>query len=191
MRRREFIAGLGSAAAWPVVARAQQSQMPVIGYLNSGSRAANATNEAPFRQGLASMGFVEGRNVTIDYQYADGQYDRLSALATDLLRRQVAVIYADDNTSAMTAKATTTTASVIFRIGGDPIRLGLVASLNRPNGNMTGVSFIQTTTTAIRVQMLHEAVPNAVVMGLLVNPGQPKRRTGDARSTGGRAQAWA
>jgi putative tryptophan/tyrosine transport system substrate-binding protein len=173
MRRREFIAGLGGALAWPVVASAQQSQMPVIGYLSSGSRADYATNEAAFRQGLASMGFVEGRIVTIDYQYADGQYDRLSMLATDLLRRQAAVIYADDNASAMTAKATTTTASVIFRIGGDPIRLGLVASLNRPNGNITGVSFIQTTTTAIRVQMLHEAVPSAVVVGLLVNPANP------------------
>jgi putative ABC transport system substrate-binding protein len=173
MRRREFIAGLGSAAASPLAAQAQQAAMPVIGYLSSGSRANWATNEAAFRQGLASMGFVEGRNVTIDYQYADGQYDRLSALATDLLRRQAAVIYADDNASAMTAKATITTASVVFRIGGDPIRLGLVASLSRPNGNMTGVSFIQTTTAAIRVQMLHEAVPNAVVMGLLVNAANP------------------
>jgi putative ABC transport system substrate-binding protein len=172
MKRREFIAGLGGAAAWPVVARAQQSAVPVIGYLSSGTRAFSF-NETAFRQGLASMGFVEGRNVTIDYQFADGQYDRLPVLATDLLRRHAAVIYADDNASAMTAKATITTVPVIFRIGGDPIRLGLVASLNRPNGNMTGVSFIQTTTAAIRVQMLHEAVPNAVGMGLLVNPANP------------------
>jgi putative ABC transport system substrate-binding protein len=173
MRRREFITGLAGAAVWPVFARAQQPAMPVIGYLGSGTRAFYAFNETAFRQGLASMGFVEGRNVTIDYQFADGQYDRLPVLAKDLLRRRAAVIYADDNASAMTAKATTTTVPVIFRIGGDPIRLGLVASLNRPNGNVTGVSFIQTTTAAIRVQMLHEAVPNAVGMGLLVNPANP------------------
>jgi putative tryptophan/tyrosine transport system substrate-binding protein len=171
--RRDFFTLLGSAAAWPLAARAQQAAMPVIGYLRSGSRAFFGTNEAAFRQGLASMGFVESRNVSIDYQYADGQYERLPALATDLLHRQVAVIYAADNASATTAKSAGATVPVIFRIGGDPVQLGLVTSLNRPNGNITGVSFVQTTTSAIRVQMLHEAVPNAGVMGLLVNPDNP------------------
>jgi putative ABC transport system substrate-binding protein len=173
MRRREFIAGLGSAAAWPVVARAQQQAMPLIGYLSSGSRASLANHEAAFRQGLISMGFVEGRNVAIDYQYVDGQYDRLSATAADLLHRQAAVIYAADNASATAAKAAATRTPIVFRIGGDPIKLGLVTSLNQPERNLTGVSFIQTTTAAIRVQMLHEAVPHAVVVGLLANPANP------------------
>jgi putative ABC transport system substrate-binding protein len=174
LKRRDFITLLGGAATtWPLAARAQQAKVPVIGYLRSGSRAFYAPNEAAFRQGLASMGFVESRNVTIDYQHADGQYERLPVLAADLLHQQVAVIYAADNASATAAKAASQTIPVIFRIGGDPVQLGLVSSLNRPNSNMTGVSFIQTTTSAIRVQMLHEAVPNAGVMGLLVNPANP------------------
>jgi len=145
----------------------------MIGYLRSGSRAFYAANEAAFRQGLASMGFVESRNITIDYQHADGQYERLPVLAADLLHQQVAVIYAADNASATAVKAASPTVPVIFRIGGDPVELGLVTSLNRPNGNITGVSFVQTTTSAIRVQMLHETVPNAGIMGLLVNPANP------------------
>jgi len=174
MRRREFIAGLGGvAAAWPAMVRAQRPVLPVIGYLRSGSRAFFGPNEAAFRQGLTSMGFIESRSVTIDYQYAEGQYDRLSMLATDLLRRKVDVIYAADNASATTAKGATTTVPIVFRIGGDPLQLGLVASFNRPGGNLTGVSFVQTTTSAIRVQKLHEAVPNALVMGLLANPTNP------------------
>jgi putative tryptophan/tyrosine transport system substrate-binding protein len=173
MRRRQFIAGLGGAAAWPLAAGAQQPAMPVIGYLRSGSRAFFAINEAAFRQGLTGMGFVEGRNVAIDYQYVDGQYDRLSASAADLLRRQVSVIYAADNAAATTIKAVSTTTPIVFRIGGDPIELGLVTSLNRPEGNLTGVSFVQTTTAGIRVQMLHEAVPNAAVVGQLANSANP------------------
>jgi putative ABC transport system substrate-binding protein len=161
------------AAAWPLAARAQQRALSVIGYLRIGSRALYANNEVAFRQGLASMGFVEGRNVAIDYQYVDGRYDRLSASASDLLRRQVAVIYAADNASATTMKAVNTATPIVFRIGGDPIKLGLVASLNRPEGNLTGVSFVQTTTAAIRVQRLHEAVPHAIVVGLLANPANP------------------
>jgi putative tryptophan/tyrosine transport system substrate-binding protein len=173
--RRQFLTllGGGAAAVWPVGARAQQATVPVIGYLRSGSRTFFAANEAAFRHGLAGVGFVESRNVTIDYQYADGQYERLPILAADLLHRQVPVIYAADNASATAAKAASPTVPVIFRIGGDPVQLGLVTSLNRPNGNMTGVSFVQTTTSAIRVQMLHETVPNAGVMGLLVNSANP------------------
>ena len=119
------------------------------------------------------MGFIEGRNVAIDYQYAENQNDRLMALTADLLRQPVAVIYAGDNITAVMVKSATTTIPVVFRIGGDPIQLGLVTSLSRPDGNMTGVSFLGTATGAIRLQMMREAVPNAAVMGLLVNPANP------------------
>jgi putative ABC transport system substrate-binding protein len=128
---------------------------------------------AAFRKGLSEAGFVEGRNVAIEYRWAGNDPTRLPALATDLVSRPVAVIYAGENASALAAKAATTTIPIVFRIGGDPIQLGLVTSLNRPGGNATGVSFLQTTTTGIRVQMLHEAAPNARVMGLLVNPANP------------------
>src|SRR6201982_1076891 len=171
MKRREFITLLrGAAAAWPLVARAQRQPMPVIGYPRSGSRAASSQVEAAFRQSLSSMGFIEGRNVAIDYQYAENQNDRLMALTADLLRQPVAVIY---NITAVMVKSATTTIPVVFRIGGDPIQLGLVTSLSRPDGNMTGVSFLGTTTGAIRLQMMREAVPNAAVIGLLVNPANP------------------
>ena len=174
MRRREFITLFGgAAAAWPLAAGAQQGPMPVVGYLASGSRAASSRNDAAFRQGLNSMDFVEGRNVAIDYRYAENQRDRLPALAADLVRRQVALIYVTDNPSALAAKSATATIPIIFRIGADPIQLGLVASLNRPDANVTGVSFLVTTTGASRLQMLHEAVPNAVQVGLLVNPANP------------------
>jgi putative ABC transport system substrate-binding protein len=147
--------------------------MPVVGYLRSGSRVASSQIEAAFRQGLNSMGFIEGRNVAIDYQYAENQNDRLAALAANLIRQPVAVIYAGDNSTAVTVKAATTTIPVVFRIGSDPLRLGLVPSLNRPGGNLTGVTFLATTSQAIRLQMMREAIPNAVVMGLLVNPANP------------------
>src|SRR5215472_12474244 len=135
IERRKFLATLGgAAAAWPLAARAQQPGMPVIGYLRSGSRAASSQVEAAFRQGLSSMGFIEGRNVAIDYQYAENQHDRLMALTADLLRQPVAVIYAGDNITAVMVKSATTTIPVVFRIGGDPIQLGLVTSLSRPDG---------------------------------------------------------
>ena len=170
IRRRAFITLLGgAAAAWPLAARAQQPAVPVVGYLRGGGRVASALLDAAFRQGLASMGFEERRNVTIDYRYVDGQYDRQAAEVADLLRRQVAVIYAADNAAALVAKVATTTVPIVFRTGGDPIQLGLVTSLNRPGGNVTGVSFLTTATAAIRLQMLHEAVPSATVMGRLVN----------------------
>jgi putative ABC transport system substrate-binding protein len=172
VKRREFIAGLG-AAAWPLAVQAQQSAMPVVGYLRSSSAAGFEEELAAFRQGLGSIGYVEGQNVAIDYHYADNQYDWLLALATDLARRQVALIYAGDNAAAVAAKAANTTIPIVFRIGADPVNLGLVASLNRPGGNITGVSFLSTTTVAIRMQMLHEAVPNAAVIGALINPSNP------------------
>jgi len=144
VKRRDFVTLLGGAvAAWPVMARAQQTTMPVVGYLRSGSRAASSQVEAGFRQGLSSIGFIEGRNVAIDYQYAENQNDRLMALTADLVRQPVAVIYAGDNITAVMVKAATTTIPVVFRIGGDPIQLGLVTSLSRPDGNMTGVSFLR------------------------------------------------
>jgi putative tryptophan/tyrosine transport system substrate-binding protein len=172
MRRRSFVTLLSSAAAaWSLAARAQQLTMPVVGCLRTGSRFAPI--ETAFRQGLASVGFEEGRNLTIDYRHADGQADRLPALAADLVRRQVALIYAGDSSAAVAAKSATTTIPIVFRIGGDPVRLGLVETVNRPGGNITGVSFLATTTMAIRLQMLHEAAPNAAVVALLVNPANP------------------
>jgi putative ABC transport system substrate-binding protein len=174
MRRREFISLLGgAAAAWPYAALAQQPTMPVVGYLRSGSAAGSVKNLAAFREGLGSIGYIEGRNVAIDYRYADFENDRLPALAADLIRRQVALIYAGDNPAALAAKAANTTIPIVFRMGGDPVSLGLVASLNRPGGNITGVSFLSTTTVAIRLQMLHEGVPKAAVIGALVNPTNP------------------
>ena len=183
LKRREFVTLLGgSAVAWPLAARAQRTAMPVVGYLRSGSRAASSQVEAAFRQGLSSMGFIEGRNVAIDYRYAENQNDRLAALAADLVRQPVALIYAGDNSTAVTVKAAITTIPVVFRIGGDPIQLGLVTSLSRPDGNMTGVSFLTTATGAIRVQMMREAIPDAAVMGLLVNPSNPNTEL-DTRET--------
>ena len=177
MKRRTFIAGLGSAAALPVVARAQQAGMPVVGFLDTGARAASSAREAAFREGLGSMGFVEGRNVAINYQYTEAQNNRLPALAAELVRQQVAAIYASGAGPAVTAKAATSTIPIVFGTGGDPIKLGLVTSLNQPGGNMTGVSFLTTATAAIRMQMLHEAVPKAALMGLLVKPIRPRSRT--------------
>jgi putative ABC transport system substrate-binding protein len=173
MRRRDFIKGIAGSATLPLAARAQQQAMPVVGYLRSSKRASLPQREIAFREGLASKGLVEGRNVAIDYQYAENQNDRLPALASELVRRQVDVIYAGENAAVLAAKAATKLIPIVFRIGGDPIQLGLVTSLNRPSGNITGVSFLSTVTGTARLQMLHEAVPNAVVVGLLVNPTNP------------------
>ena len=142
MRRRTFIAALGSAAAWPVVVQAQQPAVPVVGYLNTGSRAASSSLEVAFRGGLGSMGFVEGRNVAIDYRYTEYQNDRLPELAAELVRRRVAVIVALGIDAALVAKPATTTIPIVFDTGGDPVALGLVASLNRPGANLTGGTFL-------------------------------------------------
>jgi putative ABC transport system substrate-binding protein len=174
MRRREFITLIGGAvAAWPPLARAQQPTMPVIGLLSSASSHDYGPMIAAFRKSLGETGYVEGRNVTIEYLWADDQYDRLPALAADLVRRQVSVIVAASTPAALAAKPATKTIPIVFAIGGDPVRTGLVDSLSRPGGNVTGAAHINVETAPKRLELLHELAPAAKVMGLLVNPTNP------------------
>ena len=171
MRRRDFIGGMASCAAWPLAARAQQRGLPVIGLLSSRSAAIDTQLIAVFRQALNVGGFVEGQNVVIDYRWADGQYDRLPALATSLVRRQVAVIVAiGGEAPGLAAKAATATIPIVFNSGTDPVAIGLVTNLNRPGGNITGISGLLSEQMAKRLALLQELVPNAPLIGVLLNP---------------------
>ena len=188
MKRREFITLLGGAAAWPFAARAQQPRMPVVGVLDGGS--AEKRFGASFLQGLAEAGYVEGQNVALEYRWAEGRYDRLPELAADLVRRQVSVIAVLTSTPAsLAAKATTTTIPIVFSVGDDPVRLGLVATLARPGGNATGVNFFIAELAAKRLGLLHELAPGATRVAVLVNPTDAIRTESNVRDIEGAARA--
>jgi putative ABC transport system substrate-binding protein len=187
LRRREFIAALGGAAAWPLAARAQQPAMPVIGLLSYAGPEATARSMAPFRAGLSETGFVEGRNVVIEYRLARNEADRLPELAADLVRRRVAVIVAPNGlTPGLAAKAATTTIPIVFGTGGDPVQNGLVASLNRPGGNVTGVTGLQSEVVPKVIGLMNELLPTATRFAVLIKPND---RNGEPATRAARAAA--
>jgi putative ABC transport system substrate-binding protein len=174
MRRRQFITLLGgAAAAWPLPAQAQQAAVPVIGYLDLGSPETRPSLVAAFRKGLSETGYVEGRNLAIEYRFAHNQFDRLADLAGDLVRRRVAVIVARPGPAALAAKAATSTISIVFEIGSDPVQVGLVANLDRPGGNITGAASLNVELGPKRLELLHELVPAATIIGMLLDPVNP------------------
>jgi putative ABC transport system substrate-binding protein len=193
LRRRDFITLLvGAAAAWPLAARAQT--MPIIGYLGTSSAASTRIDLDGFRQGLADAGFVEGRNVAIDYRWAEGLNDRLPALATELVARRVAVMVVTSNSGVLAAKSTTATTPIVFLMGGDPVKFGVAASLNRPGGNLTEIAALADVLIKKRLELLHEPVPTPPVIGVLYNPSnpdieahlrdvQPRRKPSDGKFT--------
>ena len=189
-RRREFISLIGgAAAAWPLAARAQQPAMPVIGFLNTGRPDAYAPFVAAFGQGLTQSGYVDGRNVTIEYRWAEGRNDRLPALVADLIQRPVAAIVGLNTTAAVrAAKAATSTIPIVFAIGADPVEVGLVANLNRPSGNVTGVTFFANALAAKRLELLRVLIPTGEAIGFLVNPDNPNAGS-DTRNVQVAAQA--
>jgi len=174
VKRRAFISLLGAAAAWPLAARAQQSSMPVIGYLGTTSMAVNAPFLAAFREGLKDSGYAEGQNVAIEFRWAEGRNDRLPALAADLVSRQVTIIFAGGPPAARAAKAATTTIPVVFTSGDDPIQIGLVTSLNRPGANVTGVNILFSEIQAKRLELLRDLIPTAKTVGFIFDPETPR-----------------
>jgi putative tryptophan/tyrosine transport system substrate-binding protein len=173
MKRREFIAGIGLTAAWSLGARAQSS-MPVIGFMNNGMPRGNEELQAAFRRGVGETGFIEGQNVMIEHRWAEGHPDRLPALVADLVRRGVSVIAATSTPAALAAKAATATIPIVFETASDPIKLGLVTSLNRPDGNATGITQLSSELVAKRLGLLHDLIPTATIVAMLLDPTDPR-----------------